>query len=75
MLAQWPGLVVQVGVNPQTVCFENDYDTLTTIPKEKDNKVNLSAYPSPEPTLLTLALGRGRWEVSQKPKLIQNLYQ
>lgn len=42
VLAQWPGLVVQVGVNPQIVCFENDYDTLATTPKKKDIKINLS---------------------------------
>ena len=39
VLPQWPGLVVQVGVNQQTVCFESDYDTLATTPKNKDNKI------------------------------------
>ena len=44
VLPQWPGLVVQVGVNPQTVCFENDYDTLTTTPKNKDNKITQNVW-------------------------------
>ena len=44
VLPQWPGLVVQVGVNQQTVCFENDYDTLATTPKNKDNKITQNVW-------------------------------
>ena len=44
VLPQRPGLVVQVGVNPQTVCFENDYDTLATTPKNKDNKITQNVW-------------------------------
>ena len=65
VLPQWPGLVVQVGVNPQTVCFENDYDTLTTTPKKKDNKINLSvcetAYlPLPLANIVNVGFGEGQ---------------
>ena len=65
VLPQWPGLVVQVGVNPQTVCFENDYDTLTTTPKNKDNKINLSVcetsyLPLPLANIVNVGDGEGQ---------------